>query len=212
MNVFVLSTGRCGSTTFARACEHITNFSVAHESRKEKLYDRVKYPKNHIEVDNRLTWFLGRLDRQYGQEAFYVHLKRNREATAKSYARRYERGIIKAYREEIIPDAEYHQTVSPIDVCRHYYDTVNRNIELFLEDKNRSMEFRLESAKEDFREFWDRVGAEGDLSAGLAEWSRKYNASDREEISDQQTQSFPAWAVEKSVRIMRKLPHFLRNA
>lgn len=31
MNVFVLCTGRCGATTFHRACEHIENYSAGHD-------------------------------------------------------------------------------------------------------------------------------------------------------------------------------------
>ena len=37
------------------------------------------YTKGHIEVDNRLSWMLGRLDKVYADDlAIYVHLKRNR--------------------------------------------------------------------------------------------------------------------------------------
>jgi hypothetical protein len=45
MNVFVLCTGRCGSTTFARACRHMTNYGVGHESRIGKLgEERLAFP------------------------------------------------------------------------------------------------------------------------------------------------------------------------
>ena len=58
--VFVLCTGRCGSTTFARAAAHATNFTAKHESRTYKLgAQRLAYPDNHIEVDNRLAWWRG---------------------------------------------------------------------------------------------------------------------------------------------------------
>ena len=57
MNIFVLCTGRCGSMTFTKACGHIDNFSSAHESRCGRLgNERLAYPENHIEVDNRLSW------------------------------------------------------------------------------------------------------------------------------------------------------------
>lgn len=66
MNIFILSTGRCGSTTFIQSCQHITNFSSAHESNIHKIgTDRIVYPQNHIESDNRLSWFLGRLEEHY---------------------------------------------------------------------------------------------------------------------------------------------------
>ena len=93
MNVFVLCTGRCGSTTFIESCRHIRNFSCAHESRTRLLgNERLAYPPNHIEADNRLSWFLGRLDREYGDDAFYVHLVRNTKDVARSYARRFTSG------------------------------------------------------------------------------------------------------------------------
>jgi len=99
MNVFVLNTGRCGSTTFIKACNHITNFSCAHESRAGILgEEHFDYPENHIEADNRLSWLLGRLERAYGDDAIYVHLKRNENDTAHSFTLRYQAGIIKAYR------------------------------------------------------------------------------------------------------------------
>jgi len=213
MNVFVLCTGRCGSTTFARACEYITNYSAAHESRVGKPYDRVEYPVDHIEVDNRLSWFLGRLDRRCGGDAFYVHLKRNREAVAESFARRYDRGIIKAYRGRILGGGgDDDPTVSPLDVCKHYWDTVNSNIDLFLKDKPRSMEFWLESAEDNFQEFWRRIGAEGDRSAALAEWNRKYNASDPAETPENDGPSpLPVRMVKKAIRVARELPTFLKR-
>jgi len=183
-----------------------------------KLRDRVKYPDDHIEVDNRLSWFLGRLDRQYGDEAFYVHLRRDRQATAESFTRRYDGGMIRAYRERIIWRADNDPTVSPLDVCEHYCETVNSNIELFLKNK-RSMEVRLGSAEEDFREFWERIGAKGDLSASLREWSRKHNASNPDEAptsrgsaKSREVSSFPVRAAKKAVRIVQKLPNFLRAA
>lgn len=224
MNVFVLSTGRCGSNTFARASRHIDNFSAGHESRMYGIRDRVNYPNNHIEIDNRLSWFLGRLDRRYGDDAFYVHLRRDRDDTAESLARRYDSGIMKAYKERIIWRADDDPTVSPLDVCKHYCDTVNSNIKLFLKNKTRSMEFWLQSAEKNFREFWSRIGAEGDLSAALEEWNQKYNASDQGEAPDskaaterpslmsRKSTSFPVRASRKVVRIVRKLPDFLRAA
>ena len=122
MNIFVLCTGRCGSTTFTRACEHITNFSSSHESLCKFLgVERFEYPKNHIEVDNRLSWLIGRLDKAYGDEAFYVHLKREDSLVAKSFTKRYGGGIIKAYRGNGIimglPEAIDSMSVS-LDYCR----------------------------------------------------------------------------------------------
>lgn len=177
MNVFILNTGRCGSTTFIKACQHISNYSSAHESRCHLLgEERFAYPADHIEADNRLAWFLGKLDRYYGDEAIYVHLKRDHTATANSYARRlFPGGIIPAYRQGILqflPDE-----VPVMSICLDYYDTVNSNIELFLKDKSRKMDFELENAVEDFRKFWALIQAQGDMTAALAEFTTIYNAS-----------------------------------
>ncbi len=176
MNIFILNSGRCGSTTFIEACQHITNYTALHESRCGLIgEERLNYPDNHIEADNRLSWFLGRLDQKYGDDAFYVHLSREREVTAESFARRAEFGIMQAYREGIIlglqgePDAH--------SLALDYLDTIDSNIECFLKDKKNKMSFQLENAPEDFNLFWQRIGAEGDLDAALAEWQSRYNAS-----------------------------------
>lgn len=176
MNVFVLSTGRCGSTTFVEACRHITNYTAAHESRARIAGpDRLKYPQRHIEADNRLSWFLGRLDREYGPNAFYVHLRRDDFKTAASLLNRYHGGIMRAYSTGILmrKDAQH----DPHVVCLDYCDTVNSNIECFLKDKPLKLTMRLENAKVDFRMFWERIGAQGDLKAALGEWDVRHNPS-----------------------------------
>jgi len=153
MNIFILSTGRCGSTTFVKACQHITNYTAAHESRGGYLGDeRFAYSENHIESDNRLSWVLGRLDRAYGDRAIYVHLRRDDEKTAASFANRYNRGILRAYRTKILMALP--ESAQPLDVCLDYCDTVNSNIALFLRDKTRKMDFRMEKGREDFKRFW----------------------------------------------------------
>jgi len=177
MNVFILNTGRCGSLTFIKACQHISNYSCAHESRTGLLgHARLQYPDDHIEADNRLSWFLGKLDRKFGNDAIYVHLKRDLDQTAISYSRRlFPGGIIPAYRSGILlfmPD-----NIPVISVAQDYCDTVNSNIELFLKDKDSKMEFRLENARQDFVIFWKMISAEGDLDAAMNEFNIHHNAS-----------------------------------
>lgn len=174
MNVFVLCTGRCGSTTFIKACNHIRNYTSAHESRSGLIgSDRFQYPENHIEADNRLSWLLGRLDKEYGNDAFYVHLKRDMLNTANSFASRYDRGIIKAYSRKILMG--FKTKTERLDVCIDYCETVNFNIEAFLKDKTNKMNLTLENAKEDFKEFWILIGADGDILEALREWDVAYN-------------------------------------
>lgn len=178
--VFVLCTGRCGSTTFVRACEHMTNYTAAHESRCHLTGpERMAYPPRHIEADNRLTWLFGRLERDWGDRARYVHLVRDPEATARSYARRADRGIIMAYRTEILMRAlRRNARATTLDFCRDYVDTVTENIQLFLRDKTATMTVRLEDAEADFDRFWEWVGAAGDAAAARAEWRVRHNASE----------------------------------
>lgn len=180
MNVFVLSTGRCGSTTFERACRHITNYTCAHESRIGVIGEgRLNYPQDHIESDNRLSWFLGRLHKRYPHDVFYVHLQRDRDAVARSYAKRLGPGlIISAYAHGIhlgLPD-----DIEPnaLAIALDYVDTVTANIEVFLANKPNRMVFHIENANVDFRRFWELIGAQGNLTGALAEFDVAYNASE----------------------------------
>lgn len=176
MNVFVLNSGRCGSTTFIAACRHISNFSSAHESRCKFLGPgRLAYPEQHIEADNRLCWFLGALDERYGDNALYVHLNRERLATAESFVKRRDYGIMQAFREGILLGGP--EGATDLALADFYLETIEANIRHFLKDKSQQMSFRLETAAEDFRRFWDWIGAEGDLDAALAEWQVRHNAS-----------------------------------
>jgi hypothetical protein len=175
--VFVLSTGRCGSTTFVRACEHMTNWSAAHESRLGEVGDaRLAYPVRHIEADNRLTWLLGRVHEAFDDErTLYVHLRRDDEATARSFLRRWRKGIIGAYAKRVLSGST--RKYEAYDICLDYVHTVNANIALFLEGRPNGMQFSLETARQDFPVFWERIDAEGDLDSALAEWGVHHNAS-----------------------------------
>lgn len=90
MRIFILCTGRTGSTTIIKACKHIKNYTAAHESRSSMFgKERFNYNDNHIEADNRLSWLLGHLDKLYGENAYYVHLIRNKADTVRSLNRRW---------------------------------------------------------------------------------------------------------------------------
>lgn len=177
MNVFVLGTGRCGTSTFVAACRHFTNFTAGHETRARKVgAERLAYPEHHIEADNRLSWLLGRLDAAFGREAFYVHLLRDPEAVAASYATRWKEGVgtlPAAYQRGIL-----HQSPEDrLDICRDLVATVTANVETFLRDKPLQMTMHLESIGDEFPAFCRAIGAEGDLKAAVAEWSSRYNAT-----------------------------------
>jgi hypothetical protein len=187
MNVFVLSTGRCGSVTFARACHHIRNYTAAHESQNpwlhvgvEQPYRSLHYPANHIEVDNRLSWFLGTLEKEYGSRAFYVHLLRRRDEMARSLMKRGEDSMLFSFAAGILQHARDARTLSEAQwyaIGLQYWDTVNDNIELFLRDKPRRMTMWLHEARHQFGAFCDAIGAEVRLADALAEWEVAHNAS-----------------------------------
>ena len=176
MNVFILNSGRCGSTTFIKACQPISNSSSAHESLSTETGSlRFNYPPDHIEADNRLSWLLGRLDKTYGDTAFYVHLKRNHEDTVRSFSKRIDYGILKAFEQGILM---HEQHLIPADNIAHdYIKTVEANIELFLKDKINKLNVSLESVNTDFAKFWERINAQGNLNEALKEWETNYNAS-----------------------------------
>tara|TARA_B110000908_G_scaffold58056_1_gene70723 strand:- start:355 stop:900 length:546 start_codon:yes stop_codon:yes gene_type:complete len=180
MNVFILCTGRCGSASFIKASQHITNFTAQHES-QSSYYGRfsVCYPENNIEADNRLSWKLGRLDIEYGSSAFYVHLKRRDIATAKSFVKRWDFGIMKSYWSDILLglDSSNFSDEDKFQVALDYCDTVNSNIELFLRDKPNSMTISLENIRKDFKVFWRLIEAEGNIEFALSEFEHMYNRS-----------------------------------
>lgn len=209
MNVFVLNTGRCGSVTFTRACRHITNYTVQHESRSHLLGQaRLDYPDNHIEVDNRLSWFLGRLDARYGNDAIYIHLRRDDTATATSFLKRYSEGIIDAYRRAVLMALSADSL--PESVCFDYCHTVNRNIELFLKDKSRAITVDLENFNCDFPRFWRLISAQGDLEGALREFAVRHNASPAPHVNPSANGALLR-LMRKVVRVVVAFPSFVRH-
>ena len=175
MNIFVLSTGRCGSTTLYNFCKHITNYSSGHESRDNLNFS---YNHHHIEIDNRLSWFLGRLDSKYGDKAFYVHLMRDDKKVAASYEKRfyYKRGISIGYKYNLL-STKARNTKKDYEILLDYCQTVNSNISSFLKDKSHVCLINTENFKKDASKFWDFIGAKGDLDIALKEFDIKYNPS-----------------------------------
>lgn len=178
MRAFVLTTGRAGSTTFAKACSHITNFTSGHETRSNRITGRLSYPDQHIEVDNRLSWFLGSLDRIFGNAPLYVHLTRDPEQTAESYAARFrgKASIVRAFGQGVIQRGQPPATdAERLAVSRLCIATVNDNIRAFLKDKSSVIEVDLSDLRPGFDAMWDLLGCEGDQEAAHAELGRRYN-------------------------------------
>jgi len=167
--------------TFVKACKHITNYTSGHETlSKETGEKRFSYPGNHIESDNRLSWFLGQLDAKFGDSAYYVHLIRDKTKTVNSYRRRWNSrtGIIKAFSEGILKTpVEKLNNEKKLQISKDYYDCVNANIRMFLKDKNLKQVVHIETVKEDFKIFWERIGATGNVEKAMKEFDMHYNQS-----------------------------------
>lgn len=195
MNVLVLTTGRSGSLTFAEACRHISNYTTGHETRVGLVgRERLNYPDRHIEVDNRLAWFPGRMEAAFGDSAFYVHLLRDDEATAASHVKRWNKPAMQSYRKGILWDVD--PETDRLDLARDLTLTMNTNIEHFLRDKSKTMRIDIETAGEAFPEFWERIGAEGDLEAALRELRVHHHAGTEQRSTPRETppQAKPAHA------------------
>lgn len=187
MNIFVLSTGRCGSMTFARACSHLTNYTAGHETRAHLLPpERLAYPDNHIESDPRLAWFLGALGEKYdGKPVLYVHLTRDPAETARSLVRHalptaekpvsYPANMLRAFGHGIVMRPNVWEDYEA--VARAYVDTVNGNIREFLSHRGILRRCHVEIGNDgQFADFLARIVAKGKRAA-MAEWKVRHNAS-----------------------------------
>ena len=168
MRVFVVSTDYCGDVTFAKACAHATNYTAGHQTGLRNHYS-LTYPDDHIEVDSRLAWFLGPLAESYPREVYWVHLCRDALATARSFERHGDMGILAAYRHGIKGGA---CDCVPRE-ARSLLRTVTANIRVFLARQAHATIF-IERAREEFPAIWKAIGAAGDLAAALQE----FDASD----------------------------------
>lgn len=192
MNVFVLCTGRTGSHTFYEACRHLTNYTASHESQRTWVGKRrFEYPENHIAIDLRLAWMLGRMDALWGKNAFYVHLTRDAKECAKSWVRLCQLERLRGATQALNLPEHLHRPGGPVWAHMHVQAlklaplelvaedmvrSINSDIRMFLKDKD-WMPLMLERAEEDFPLFLDRIGAEGDLEAAQAEWRVKHEAT-----------------------------------
>ena len=181
MKVIVLCSGRTGSTTLYQSCQYINNFTVGHESQAGILgTERFLFPDQHIEIDNRLIWQLGSLEQHIGDQAFYVHLTRERSAVKQSFINRlyqpksifygYCESIKKSTPEDLKPDEIAY-------LADDLLDSIDANIRYFLKDKTYQMEFNVENYQQDLDRFWNFINAKGDHDKALAQWSKKHNSS-----------------------------------
>lgn len=178
MNAFVLSTGRCGSTTVAVAFQHADNFTSGHETEGCSFYP-LDYPDQHIESDNRLSWMLGAVAARF-PDARYVHLIRRQDEVAASFERRryhlaasvsgFGHGILG--RGDLLHGSRY-------ETASRMWEIVNANIRAFL-DCRPAQEFPggpvwLHDLERSFPGVWSWLGCSGDLDAAIAETRVRHN-------------------------------------
>jgi hypothetical protein len=160
MRAFVLGTGRCGTNTFANACQKsITNYTVGHETRARIVRGRLDYPDNHIEVDHRLAFFTGSLYTRY-PDAIYVHLMRRPSKVIKSWAARSKipGGFMSAFANGLIfrPKKVNWEESAALMVF-----TVVDNINFLLDHVEKKVWIDIDQPLPEFYLFWDYIGAKG---------------------------------------------------
>ena len=104
MNVFFISPGRTATTALAHAFQCVENYTSLHESRVQLLGEqRLAFPENHFEFDNRLIFFLADLTQKYAPaNGILVIVNRDHEMIAKSYNKRWAKiNIMKAWSQGI---------------------------------------------------------------------------------------------------------------
>ena len=182
MKVFVLGTGRSGTKTFTRACEHLTNFTVSHNSLREGAgfdhkWSVLQSKDQHIEVDDRISWLLPVMERLHGDDAYYVHLWRDPAKVVRSYARprrlHSQGSLLSTFYHGILGTPPEKKKVAAADATRAgelCMEVINKNIENFLENKSRRIFIDIDSPVEAFNRFLQEIGAEGDLEAAAAEF------------------------------------------
>ena len=179
----MLTTGRAGSVTFARAAAEMSNYSVGHETRASRISGRLNYHDQHVEVDNRLSHFLGLLGERYrDDDTVWVHLTRDPELVAQSYARRMrvQGGIMPAFAYGVIMRSPAKST-DALSTARLMVATVTANIDLFLasRDVTRIVTVDIDDPHAAFDRMWDMLGAEGDRQAAHTTLSQVHNRGRR---------------------------------
>lgn len=135
---------------------------------------RLDYPDGHIEVDNRLAWFLGPLDRMFGDAAVWVHLVRDPGRVAASFARRPAPpgSLLHGFTHGILGRTGVGDRAA---AARLMVDTINTNIAGFLAGKERVVTVPIEAPHDPFDTLWNLIGAEGDLAAAHATLNKVHN-------------------------------------
>lgn len=174
MRVFVVGTGRCGTSTFRHAASLALNKSVRQESAYWNGVSHREYLDGCIEIGHQLTWVLSYLLHRY-RDSKIVHLVRDKESCVRSLQKN-GLGTIPSWYNMLY--AGCHENGNPCPPCSDlfdiYYDQVNFSIPN-VTPTHRYFRLKLEAAKEQWRACWDWMSCEGDFERSLACWAKKYN-------------------------------------
>ena len=159
MNVFFVSPGRTGTKSISRVLKTIDGFTSLHESRVQELGEsRIEYPDNHLESDNRLTWFMPQLTKKYSDKALLVIVHRDREEVARSYNDRwYKINIMKGYSQGILLRD---LSDNNLDVCRDYVNHVYTTLDYFKDSWKNVIEMNIKDPDEGIRGVLEFIGKE----------------------------------------------------
>ena len=173
MRVFVVSTGRCGSTTFSKACQFISNYTVAHQWHHGQV-GNYEYPDDHIEVDPRLSYSLPLLIEKY-PTAKYIHLQRERESCIKSLSKRKSTGFFMRFHfgaidKNLQKGAEVYYDITNSLINKILLGANSQTIHVWLENL-----ISLDYENNDWQKIWNFIKAQGNFKDSLAQWKIKYN-------------------------------------
>lgn len=207
--IFVLCVGRTASTSVASAFGHAENFTAGHETRSRQLLPgRLAYPVNHIEVDNRLVHYLELLERDFGERAAYIHLRRDQQAIADSYLKRWNLTVsaVRAHQVSTLLRPGYCSRAEAYTYALDYVSLVDQRIEAFLSRQRHTETIELANIEEDFERIWKAFDLAGDLQKAIESLSKRENQNVHHAPRKRASR-----VVSKASRLVNSFPSFVRD-
>lgn len=193
MRIFCTGTGRCGTSTLARAFECCTNYTVGQETKVGPshldLDSLLDYPDNHIEVSPHLVIVAPLLMERY-PDARWILLARNKHDCIRSIASNCEKSIAGFVYQwlQVELDPEPTKESDPKEYSRTRKVNYEKSVQLFYSLVNASVEslfsrlpaencfvLNLEELTILWPEVWKKLGVEGDIGLSMKELARRYN-------------------------------------
>lgn len=152
MRVFVVGTGRCGTSTFYQAAKSIEGYTCGHESEAARIPSWT-FPDNHVEVAAQLVYAIPLVLEKY-PDSKWVHLIREREACVDSLAHQVWASMAAFAQQWFMCD-------HPADVVKtaaKFYDMTNALIPALVPEKQ-LMTIHLETLRRQWPDFCTWIGA-----------------------------------------------------